>query len=324
MIMKYFILFLFCFFTLPVFSQDTTIVDISAELEKISSNKQENIPAFKIFYSQKLINANTVEILKKGVLDFKVAHNFGDLAGANGGAGRFFGLDNAADIRIGFQVGISNKLNAFIARAKGAGAIQQLYEIGLKYQVMSQVKEDPSHPVSLTLFVNNVTSAMKANTFAGQENSFKNFSDRNSQVVQILLAKRIGNASFQISPTYVHTNFVLTGDDNDLLALGAAVRLPVSKKIIFIADYFLPFRSESSKDFLKTKGIDLYNPLGVGIEILTEGHIFHLNFTNATETLENRFLTRTQTSWNKGQYRWGFTITRNFILFKDKKIEKDL
>lgn len=317
--MKYICLFVFCLFSFSVYSQDTTIVDISSELNKISANQKESTPALKVFYSQKLVNTNTVEVLKKGVLEFRVTHNFGDLAGSNGGARRFFGIDNAADIRIGFQVGLSDKWNAIVARAKGAGALQQLYEIGLKYQLLHQIKDDPSHPVSLTLYANNVIAAMQASSFAGQENSFNSFSDRSSQVVQLMLAKRLGNVSLQISPAYVHSNFVLVGDDNDFIALGAAARLPLSKKIVFIVDYFHSFRSESSEFFLKSKGINLYDPLGVGIEILTEGHIFHLNFTNATESLENRFLTRTQSSWTKGQYRWGFTISRNFILFKEKK-----
>jgi hypothetical protein len=59
--------------------------------------------------------------------------------------------------------------------------------------------------------------------------------------------------------------------------------------------------------------------LGVGFEILTAGHVFHLNFTNATNVLENRFIPRTLTRWSKGQFRWGFTLARNFILFKEKK-----
>ena len=34
-----------------------------------------------IFSSPKLINANTVEMTPKGILEFKVTHNFGDIAG---------------------------------------------------------------------------------------------------------------------------------------------------------------------------------------------------------------------------------------------------
>ena len=36
-----------------------------------------------IFSSPKLINANTVEMTPKGILEFKVTHNFGDIAGDN-------------------------------------------------------------------------------------------------------------------------------------------------------------------------------------------------------------------------------------------------
>ncbi|HQV60653.1 MAG TPA: DUF5777 family beta-barrel protein, partial [Chitinophagaceae bacterium] len=62
--------------------------------------------------------------------------------------------------------------------------------------------------------------------------------------------------------------------------------------------------------------IRFFDPLGVGFEILTSGHIFRLNFTNATEIVENRFIPRTITSWGKGQFRWGFTISRNFTLWR--------
>ena len=58
--------------------------------------------------------------------------------------------------------------------------------------------------------------------------------------------------------------------------------------------------------------------MGVGFEILTGGHVFHLNFTNATDLLENRFLSRTISSWGKGQFRWGFSVSRDFNMFRNK------
>ena len=39
--------------------------------------------------------------------------------------------------------------------------------------------------------------------------------------------------------------------------------------------------------------------------------------------LENRFIPRTTTAWSKGQFRWGFTISRDFdLLWKKKKQTK--
>lgn len=279
---------------------------------------KKTAPPVKIFYSQKLINAKTTEVLGKGILAFEVTHNFGDIAGTNGGVKRFFGLDNASDVRIGFQLGLSDKLNIVAARAKGAGIVQQLYELGLKYQVAQQ-KEDPSHPLAVTVYVNNVISGMQANTVIDQENSFTTTGSRMSQAAQVMLARKIGKAGLQLSPTYVHTNYVQPGDDKNLFALGFAARIPLSSTMFLLVDYFHSFRSTSSKDFYNSQGIKFYDALGAGLEILTAGHVFHINFTNSTEIIENRFLPRTVTSWGKGQFRWGFSIARNFSVFTSKK-----
>ena len=296
--------------TFAVFSQeDTTIVMLNTE-----SNVEEVIPV-KVFYSQALINAKTVEILRKGVLEFRVSHNFGDLAGSNGGIKRFFGLDNASDIRIGFQLGLSDKLNIVAARAKGAGLVQQLYELGLKYQFMQQ-EAVQGKPFSITAYANAVVSSMVASTVPGQENSFNDFSDRLSETVQLMIAKKFGKISLQASGTLVKRHYVIPGDEESLFAIGGALRLPVTEKFILIADYFHPFHSQAARQVYRSMDVELYDAFGVGVEILTQGHVFHLNFTNATETLENRFLPKTVTSWGKGQYRWAFTISRNFTVFR--------
>lgn len=296
-----------------LFAQNDTITVIE--------EPKKETPVTKVFYSQKAINTKTVEVLRKGVLEFSVSHNFGDIAGDFGGISRFFGLDNAMDIRIGFQTGLSNRLNLVTARTRGASAVQNQWELGLKYQVLKQVEGDPKHPLSLTLYANNVMSTQKRAVLPDLENSFEDFGSRQSQVVQLLLARKFGKVSLQLNPIYLNTAYVIPNDDKNIFALGGAIRLPLSKKIVILADYFHPFRSQSSKDSFAaaSPSIQFYDPFGIGIEILTEGHIFHLNFTNATEILENRFIRRTVTSWGDGQYRWAFTISRNFILFRDKK-----
>lgn len=268
----------------------------------------------QVFLSQKLINAKTVETIRKGWLDFSVTHNFGDIGGSAGGAENFFGLDNAADIRIAFQYGLSKKTNLVFSRSKGSGAVNQLYELGLKYQFVNHGGEK-NQPLSLTAYANIVASAEKVSGGATPENQYADFSDRLSQMVQLMIARKIGGSSFQLSPTYLHTNYTVPGEQKGLFALGAALRLPLTRKFVFITDYFHPFRSKESEQAISlAQGIDQFDALGVGFEIVTPGHVFNLNFTNATNILENRFLQRTFTSWGKGQWRWGFTISRSFIV----------
>jgi Membrane bound beta barrel domain (DUF5777) len=123
-------------------------------------------------------------------------------------------------------------------------------------------------------------------------------------------------------------------DDKNMFALGGAIRVPVTKSLAVVVDYFHPFRSASSKKFFNTVDnsynpptdvtinsvpFKFYDPLGIGVEINTAGHVFSLNFTNAIEVLENRFVRFTTKSWTKGQYRWCFTIARKFVLWRPKK-----
>jgi hypothetical protein len=308
------ILFFICLLTgITAFAQNDTAI-VMTETE----TTPQKLPV-KIFYAQKLINANTVEMLKKGHLEFKVLHNFGDIAGKDGGAKAFFGLDGAADIKISFQLALSDKFNIVAARTRGSGDVYQLWEMGFKYRFMQQMENDKKNPISLTAYANAVFSSMKGNAVDGKENSYRNFSDRGSWIVQLMAAKKIGKVSVQLNPTFVHTNYVLPNDQKNVFAAGAAIRIPIHKKFSLIADYFHSFRSQSSRDSLRAKNINLYDVFGIGVEILTVGHVFHLNFTNNTNLLENRFIPHTFTSWGKGQYRWGFTIARDFIVFKKRK-----
>lgn len=295
-----------------------TILSLLISLCLFAQDKKEK-KVIEIFRSVRTINAHTTELTGKGKMDFQVTHNFDDIAGSRGGIRNFFGLDNTTDVRIGFQVGVGKNLDLLVARAKAAGNISRIVELGFKYRFLQQT-EDNSTPVSLALFVNNCISTMKASDSPTDDNYFQNLGDRSSQVIQLIVARKMGKVSLQLNPTFLNQGYVIPNDDKSMFALGVAIRFPVSSRVNIIIDYFHPFRSESSEDFLfTTKSLKFYDPLGVGVEILTGGHVFHLNFTNAREILENRFLPRTISNWGKGEFRWGFNLSRKFTLWREKK-----
>ena len=316
------ILFLFCMLaTVTAAAQvDSSADNLLKELEGKSNTMPAKKPA-KVFMSHRLINANTPEMVSKGHLEFKVVHNFGDIGGTFGGIKNAYGLDNSTDIKIGFTAGLTKNLNLMFSRNKGFGQVTQLWEMAVKYRIMQQMENDPSHPLSIAVFANGVASSVTHSLDSNKENFYPKTSSRQSQVLQLMIARKFGNIlSFQLNPTYVHTNYVVPGDVKNVFAFGAALRVPIYKKFVFIADYFHPFRSKGNTDYLKAKyGVNLYDVWGVGLELVTPGHVFHVNFTNTHTILENRFLTRTTTSWGKGEYRWGFTVARDFVLFKSKK-----
>jgi hypothetical protein len=182
------------------------------------------------------------------------------------------------------------------------------------------LENDPTHPVSLTLFVNTAISSVQAVNNSDNPKNFKNFGDRMSQVFQVIIAKKIGKVSVQLSPTLAHYNYVPTYDDATTFALGGAARIPLSRKFAIIVDYFHSFLSDTKKNnYYSKRLVKFYDPLGIGLEITTAGHVFSLKFTNTTAILENQFIPYNSNSWGKGQYRWGFNISRTFSLWRPKK-----
>jgi hypothetical protein len=275
----------------------------------------------EIFTSQKAINATTTQLVGKGKMDFNVVHHFGDIAGKQGGLTNFFGLDNATDYRIAFEIGLGEKLDLTVARYRGASLQQKLLEMNIKYLLARQLENDPSHPISLLLFANTVIATSKSSSIPNTENYFEDLGSRTSYAFQVVLARKFGRVSLQLNPTFVTRGYAISYDEKSIFAIGGAIRFPLSENINFIVDWFHPFRSESSRDSFKaqTPPIRFYDPLGVGLEVIKGRHVFHLNFTNSTEIVENRFIPRTVHSWGKGQFRWGFTISREFTLWKPKK-----
>ncbi|RPD40038.1 DUF5777 family beta-barrel protein [Chitinophaga barathri] len=273
-------------------------------------------PVIATFKSTRIINGQSNETLSKGDLDFRVAHRFGDIGGSGGGSSTFFGLDNSTDIRIAFEYGITDRLTAGISRTKGSGNFSQMYEILGKFKVLQQTM-DNRIPVGVTVFGNAVVTGMKSSPEKSDVNYFDSFSSRMSYTAQAIISRKFGDIiSLAVLPTYVHRNRVGYKDMNNMFALGMGGRLRFSKRVALVVDYFVPFRDEESKDYYETRGIKFYNSLGVGVEIETGGHVFHMNFTNSTAVLENQFIPETVTTWTQGQFRWGFNISRRFSLGK--------
>jgi len=54
------------------------------------------------------------------------------------------------------------------------------------------------------------------------------------------------------------------------------------------------------------------NPLSVGLDIETGGHIFQLLFTNSQSMTESGYLTSAAGDWGKGDFFFGFNLYRVF------------
>jgi hypothetical protein len=280
--------------------------------------EKDTIPVYATFKSSKIINARSNETVHKGELDFIISHRFGDAGGSYGGFKTFFGTDNASDVKIAFDYGLSDRFAIGISRTKGATAIRQLLETNIKYKLLEQTVKN-RNPFGITLFGNAVVSAMSSNINPKVPDYFDTFSDRWSFVAQTIFTRKFNsNFSLALLPTYTHYNRVGYGDSNDIFAIGIGARAKLNKRMALIADYFYTFNSNNRKEYFERNGLPFYNPLAVGLEIETGGHVFQLTFMNNTALLENQFIPYTTTSWEKGQFRWGFSISRPFSFNKKK------
>lgn len=298
--MKYCILFFLSLTSFQVFSQDD-LLDMLMEEEKPQPEK-----IAYTFKAIKLINANTIETTKKHTLDFRITHRFGDMKiGESQGKHTVWGLDNATNIRFSFDYGLTDKISIGIGRSK----IQEHLDGNLKYRFLEQ--KENGIPISAAYFTNVALSPV-ANIPDDE------FANRLSYTHQLIIASKVSRwASLEVLPTFVHRNYVYSSiinpengaiDEHDLFSLGFAGRFKLTTRFAFVIDYFLTF-----SDF-RTTGNNYYNPLGIGVEIETGGHVFHINLTNSSGLIENNYIPQTTGSWSNGEYKLGFNISRVFTL----------
>jgi len=264
-------------------------------------------PVFQTFKDTRVINSHSIETIKRGRLDFRIGHRFGDAAGEFGGWGNFYGLEDAADVLIGFEYGMSDKMMIGINRTKGSNALKQNLNGLIKLKLMQQ-EEGGNKPFSLVLVGVGSYSTMPKSAVPGSLSFFEKGVHRASYHASFILGKKFSHRlSLQLNGEWTYRNLVPSLDKNDLVSLGGAARIQMTKSLGLLVDLNVPLSN------LRTKENEYYYPLGFGLEWETGGgHVFQMNFTNATGLSETDFLPYTKENWGNGEFRLGFTISRLF------------
>jgi hypothetical protein len=286
--------FLFSLVSLWIYAQD----DLMKMLDQDSSKVTNYTTA--TFKSTHVMNGQSIESMPPGQLDVRISHRFGTL---NTGGYNFFGLDQS-NIHLSLEYGISNWLMVGVGR----GSFEKTFDGFAKFSVFRQSTGAREMPVSVSVFSSIALKSLKW-TDPARTNYY---SSRLSYVWQVLVARKFNQAlSFQLTPTYVHRNLVATElDPNDLYSIGAGGRLKLTKRISLNAEYY--YMLNPKNNFSQ----QVYNPLTVGVDIETGGHVFQLFFTNSLGTIEQQFIGETTGQWKKGDIHFGFNISRVFTLKK--------
>jgi len=271
-------------------------------VDLFSENNYSNNPDIitGTFKSTRIVNGQSIENVGPGILDFKIMHRFGPISD---GGYNFFGLDQAT-MRIGLDYGITDRLMIGIGRS----TFEKQYDGFLKFKIIRQQQGQKNIPFSLSYASSVIYKSMKdaATTYTPY------VSDKFSFSHQLLLASKVNDYfSLQLSPTLIHYNMVDTKTTpNDFYSLGVGFRQRVSKRVNITTEYYHRFN--------KLEGYN--DPLSVGVDIETGGHVFQLHVSNSTGMTDRTFINETAGSWGKGDLRFGFNISRVFTVRKPKEL----
>lgn len=277
----------------------TSVVSAQSDLLKgLESQQPANNKITGAFKSSRVINGHSMEMLGAGSFDFRILHRFGPV---KQGIGDLFGLDQAS-MRMGFDFGLTNDLTVGIGRTTFKKEIDGF----LKYRFIQQ--QSTGSPISLI-------GVAGASIFTYKNPDPLNplsFNDRTGYYLQLIAGRKFSDAfSLQLSPTLVYRNMIDPADKKSIYALGIGARHKIAKRVALVVDY-----SIVANGLPQSVGS---NPLSIGVDIETGGHVFQLHFSNSTGMNERSFITETTNKWSKGEFQFGFNLSRMFSMKKQAK-----
>jgi hypothetical protein len=260
----------------------------------------------------KLINVQTTKVVDPGVMEFFILHRSGNVGGeGNGGFHTLAGFDVASDIEFAFQFGLTKNLMIGISRSKE----QELIDLDAKYKLITQTSVTP---VSLSLYEDvGITPELNSTFYGTDSTTPRSVADKLSYFSEFILDRRFNDhISLEVLGGFQHRNYIAAAtnltngntDENNIPFAAAGGRFMFNKHSSLVFDYYYiisPYRMNNNAN-------PFHNPVSIGYEVETGGHVFEINFTNASYLDENNIIPYTQSNWLKGGFKLGFSISRVF------------
>jgi hypothetical protein len=299
-------------FTFSAFAQD----DMQAYLDSLNAAEAGSQPidyTTATFKTTRIVNFPSSETTGKKLLDFRIMHRFGEVYSGSGNFakdffGNFFGFDKAAGIKIEFDYGVNDWLTFGIGRS----SYDKLVDGTTKVRILRQTM-DGKMPVSMT-YQGTINCTAKSDPRKDQGiNKYAMFSSRLAYSNTLVVARKFGDKlSLEFVGFHVHYNMV---DDyrysNDMFAAGFAGRFKLTARTALTFEYAYrlnEYEPGSNKTY--------QNPMSIGYDIETGGHVFQVHITNGFGINEVQFIPYSVSNPFKGMLRLGFNISRVFTTGK--------
>jgi hypothetical protein len=239
-----------------------------------------------------IFDQQTVESPMPKSFDFAIQHRFGLLSD---GADDLFGIYSKANIRLGLDFGITNRIMIGI----GATKDNKQKDASLKVALLKQTRSGRI-PLSVSYYGNMVIDGSEKSEF-GVEEEYK-FIHRISYFHQLIISRKFSDRiSLQVSPSMSYFNAIKPGYKNIYYSISAAGRVKITDVIGINLGYDHPLTSGSNKP-----------SLSAGFEIGTSTHAFQLFITNYPELINQYNFAYSSYSIEKSEFLVGLNITVRF------------
>jgi len=284
------------FFTFVVLMVSVTHLSAQAQIDRKRASTSS--PVAEVFLTPSVVTMSSVTNLPRHNMNVTIMHTFGLVSD---GVSELFGLDAPANIRFGFDYGITDRLSVGVGRSR----YDKLFDFRTKANVLRQTRDDRI-PVEI---------AVKADVgIMTLKNGF-DLTDRLSFLTAVLLARKFTESvSVQITPMFSHFNSVFVipdgqddviREENDHFAVGLALRIGLGQRVALLAEYIpvVGKRSDGTRD-----------ELAVALNMETGGHVFQLFVKTSQWLTEQHVIARNSEQFLSGDFRFGFNVNRFFGL----------
>tara|TARA_R110002049_G_scaffold298105_1_gene487629 strand:- start:116 stop:1006 length:891 start_codon:yes stop_codon:yes gene_type:complete len=291
------------YFLLVVYFLIGNSLNINAQslLDKLEQEYPDNAQyEHATFKSTHISIGHSVENRKKGVLQMMLINSSWNIPNSKN---QSFVADKWST-RVGVEYGITDRLTTGV----GWATLEDVFDGYLKYNLVRQIKNSKTSPLSITLFQNT--------SYRNENGVLENirFIDRLNFTSQVLIARKFNtDFSLQISPTFIHTNSGADEDPNNHFALGFGGRYKVGGHVSLVSEYYYVVNPLKSK---KT-----YGAFALGVNWDVRYLLLQFRLSNARSMVEDGFILNTQNNFNTqdGNLVFGFNAVFSFFL-KQKKI----
>ncbi|MDZ7764444.1 MAG: DUF5777 family beta-barrel protein [Melioribacteraceae bacterium] len=266
-----------------------TISVVFSQVKWEREEPEENLPV-ELFHSTFAVNLPTAETVGKRELEIEISHRF--IPTIKSGSKDFWGLDGPVVNRLALAYGITPNTQVTLGRSNAFDN----YELSLKQKVFEN--DNDVLPFMITL---NAGAAWNSDHPIIESSDSKAFQYFVQAIFNTMYDKKL---AFGIVPSYLNNSHPECKENQYSFTMGTYLQYYLSEVFSLIWEY----------NPTVTGWRSFHNPMSFGLEIETGGHFFKIFLTNSTDLNQTQFLSGADKSFDNGDLRLGFMITRLLFL----------